>query len=166
MSINSEQLVTIKCLHHNVPIDKQMHIRLLSLLFRKSEWDSDGIPVDRNLLSTHEASTGNDFPTSDPAVTHANSMENLEMPFTGNRRVDWADPISTAVQFNHDDPPLLAKPAVEPAAPPPNPPVQSVSVKPLNEGSEPGHCPPRSGYNLDPRAWADRRNQQGAGHLL
>ena len=166
MKLDTEQLVTIKCLHHNVPIEKQIHIRLLSLLFRNSEWDIDGIPVDQNLSQTHEAIPGEPLPTTDPAVTLANPVENTKMPFKGNRRVDWADTISSVAHYNCGDPPLLVQPAKEPAAPHPIPRPKCLGQANSIEGSEPGHCLPRSGYHQDHRAWADRRrNQQGAGYL-
>ena len=51
-SVDSLQLVTIKCLHHKTQIEKQIHIRLLSLLFRPTEWNS-GIPVAKLLPVTN-----------------------------------------------------------------------------------------------------------------
>merc|ERR1712002_812047 len=88
VSIDSNQLVSLICLHHGTKITRQFHILLLNLLFRKQEWIDDV-----------------------PAKCHETSKPDEEGKMA--KRVSWTS--NEEVIFQKEDPP--ARLQLTPVAP-------------------------------------------------
>ena len=85
ISIDTNQMVTLQCLHHGTPITRQFHIRLLNLLFRKQEWNED-VPA-----------------KCQPDRVNP-EVNQLDEEAVARKQVYW-NPINQEVSFLKDDPP-------------------------------------------------------------
>ena len=118
ISIDTNQMVTLQCLHHGTPITRQFHIRLLNLLFRKQEWNED-VPAKCQ-------SDG-----ANPEVNHK-----LDEMTVARKQVYWKCPINQEVPFlKHDPPSVLARLSSEPVAPNP-----AKTLYPTSDPAVPTHA--------------------------